>query len=45
MAEMVEDKTQIARVGDEYGGTDDFVSLEDLIEAIMSKIQDEYDNE
>lgn len=44
-AEMVADKTQIAIVVDEYGGTDGLVSLEDLIEAIMGKIQDEYDNE
>ncbi len=44
-AEMIAEKTQIAIVVDEYGGTDGLVSLEDLIEAIMGNIQDEFDHE
>jgi len=44
-AEMVAEKTQIAIIVDEYGGTDGLVSLEDLIEAIMGNIQDEFDHE
>lgn len=42
---MIAEKTQIAIVVDEYGGTDGLVSLEDLIEAIMGNIQDEFDHE
>ncbi|MEE0060828.1 MAG: hemolysin family protein [Acutalibacteraceae bacterium] len=44
-AEMIAEKTQIAIMVDEYGGTDGIVSMEDLIEAIMGNIQDEFDNE
>ncbi|MBQ7133165.1 MAG: HlyC/CorC family transporter [Ruminococcus sp.] len=44
-AQMNKEKTQIAIVVDEYGGTEGLLTLEDLIEDILGNIQDEYDNE
>ena len=43
--QMYKEKTQIAIVVDEYGGTEGLITLEDLIEDILGNIQDEYDNE
>lgn len=43
MAEMQKNRTQMAIVMDEFGGTAGLISLEDLLEELVGEIDDEFD--
>jgi CBS domain containing-hemolysin-like protein len=43
LAKMQASRTHMAMVIDEFGGVDGLVTLEDLIEAVVGEIDDEYD--
>ncbi|WP_419726343.1 HlyC/CorC family transporter [Terrisporobacter petrolearius] len=45
LEEMKKDKSQMAIVVDEYGGTAGLITIEDLVEVIVGDIEDEFDED